>query len=197
MVEGRIQRVNNQQWFADTYNVVIGSWEGEAVFTGSYPACRKEAVTRAKKGENVWGIVTDCYEVKIDQLKWELETQRRAQEAQRKAYEDVEDVELTEHQEYCFQKMKKRILEGGSEIFNHWRECTGLEVEPFFKELRYMYAEPAKYNEEGRRIANRALGISGDGVLVRLEYIMSRGKFLNRKRWHNPSTTVYELEHFR
>ena len=49
MVEGRIQRVNNQQWFADTYNVVIGSWKGEAVFTGSYPACRKEAVTRAKK----------------------------------------------------------------------------------------------------------------------------------------------------
>lgn len=81
MVEGRIQRVNNQQWFADTYNVVIGSWKGEAVFTGSYPACRKEAVTRAKKGENVWGIVTDCYEVKIDQLKWELETQRKAQEA--------------------------------------------------------------------------------------------------------------------
>lgn len=150
-----------------------------------------------KGGEDIWGITAGCDEIEIDQLKWELETQEKAREAQRKVYEEVEEVELTEHQEYCFQKMKKRILEGGSEIFNHWQECTGFETEIFLKELRYMYAEPAKYNKEGRRVSDRALGVLNDGTLIRLKYIMSRGRFFEGKPWIGPWTTVYHLEHLR
>ena len=67
-----------------------------------------------------------------------------------------------------FEAKKKIVQSGNSSIFRNWQEATNgkLTVEAFLAGLEWLCADPL--DDQGR--VTLALGLNGDGTLVKLSY---------------------------